>query len=124
MDAIVYIGVGFILGAAASAAFLVLLSGRFKLTAQEAVQQAHESFLQRAEETFKKHRSEGAHDLESRRKAIEEMVKPVQENLKALSGAVEQIKGTDKELREDLKSLGRETAKLVGALRDPSAQGA
>src|SRR5690606_29915037 len=32
-------------------------------------------------------------------------------------------KGTDQALREDLKHLSRETARLAGALRDPAAQG-
>ncbi len=100
------------------------MENQFKLTAQEAVQQAHESFLQRAEETFKKHQADGAHDLDKRSKAIDDLVKPVHKQLEALGGVIQQVKGTDKELREDLKNLSKETARLVGALRDPSAQGA
>jgi DNA recombination protein RmuC len=124
MDAIVYIGVGFILGAMASAAFLVFVSGKFKLTAQEAVQQAHESFLQRADETFKKHHADGAHDLDKRQRAIDELVKPVHKQLEGLNRALEQSGGLQKAIRDDLQNLNKETAKLVGALRDPSAQGA
>lgn len=100
-----------------------VLDQRFKVTAQDALTHTHEQFLQLAQERLKNAQADGAHDLEIRQKAIEAMVSPVQEHLKALSGALEQVKGTDHALREDLKSLSRETAKLVGALRDPSAQG-
>lgn len=99
------------------------MEGQFKLTAQEAVQQAHESFLKLAEARLKDAQKDGAHDLEKRQKAIDDLVKPVHQNLEALGKALEQVKGTDKALREDLQSLNRETAKLVGAMRDPAAQG-
>ena len=131
IEALAFILTGFLLGAAAAyfimrgrgAGLSSSMENQFKLTAQEAVSQAHEAFLQRAEETFKKHHADGAHELDKRAHAINELMKPVQENLKAMSGALEQVKGTDQALREDLKHLSRETAKLVGALRDPSAQG-
>jgi len=99
------------------------LDMRFKASAQEALQKSNEQFLQLAQERLKGAQADGAHDLEKRQKAIDEMVKPVHENLKSMSAALEQVRGTDKALREDLNSLNRETAKLVGALRDPSAQG-
>jgi DNA recombination protein RmuC len=51
------------------------------------------------------------------------MVKPVKEHLEKLNSTVEQIKGTDKELRIDLQNLHRETAKLAGAMHNPAAQG-
>ncbi len=99
------------------------LDMRFKASAQEAMQNNNKQFLLLAKESLKGAQADGAHDLEKRQKAIDEMVKPVHENLKSMSAALEQVKGTDKALREDLNSLNRETAKLVGALRDPSAQG-
>ncbi len=99
------------------------LDNRFKATAQEALQKSSEQFLQLAQEKFKNAQNEGAHDLEKRQKAIDEMVRPMQEHLKSLSGALEQVKGTDQNLRDEVKNLNRETARLVGALRDPSAQG-
>lgn len=122
-EAIVFIGIGFILGVGAAAAYLMKIGGQFKLSAHEAVQQAHEAFLQRAEETFKKHSADGAHDLDKRHKAIEAMVKPVHEKLEGLGKAVEQSTGTQKAIREDLLNLNRETAKLAGALRNPAARG-
>lgn len=99
------------------------LDNRFKATAAEALQKSSEQFLQLAETRLKDAQKDNAHDLEKRQQAIHEQLKPVHENLKALSGALEQVKGTDNALREDMKMLSRETSRLVGALRDPAAQG-
>ena len=99
------------------------MNDRFKVSAQEALKTAHESFLSMAAENFKKARADGAHDLDTRKKAIDDMVKPVADNLKAMNMALQQVKGTDQALRHDLQTLNRETARLVGALRDPAAQG-
>jgi DNA recombination protein RmuC len=95
----------------------------FAVTAQEALQKSNEQFLQLAQEKLKTAQVEGSHDLEKRQKAINEMVVPVKEHLEKLGSAVEQIKGTDKALREDLLNLQKETSKLAGAMRDPTAQG-
>jgi DNA recombination protein RmuC len=99
------------------------LDHRFKATAQDALKQSNEQFLQLAQERLKAAQADGSHDLDKRQKAIDELLKPMSENLKALSGAIEQVKGTDRELKADMQQLSRETARLVGALRDPSAQG-
>jgi len=99
------------------------LDARFKATAQEALQQSNQQFLQLAQEKLSAAHKDSAHDLEKRQKAIDELMKPVKENLQTMAATLEQVKGTDEALRNDLKSLSRETAKLVGALRDPAAQG-
>lgn len=99
------------------------MGNAFSLTAQEVLKKSSEQFLQLAQEKLKQANSDGKYDLEKRQTAIGEMVKPIHKQLEALSGALEQVKGTDKALRDDLQSLSKETAKLVGALRDPSAQG-
>lgn len=99
------------------------MDNHFKVSAQEALKSAHQSFLELAQEKLGAAHKDSAHDLEKRQKAIETLITPVQEHLKILSAAVEQAKGTDEALRSDLKNLSSETAKLVGALRDPSAQG-
>jgi DNA recombination protein RmuC len=114
---------GFIAGAGVATIFAQMRSAHFKLVAQDAVKNAHEIFLQMARENFEKTQKDGAHDLDKRHKAIDDLVKPVQKHLESLGSAIEQVKGTDQALREDLRSLNRETAKLVGALRDPAAQG-
>ncbi|MCM2344012.1 MAG: DNA recombination protein RmuC [Alphaproteobacteria bacterium] len=99
------------------------LDGLFARTAQEALQRSNEQFLQLAQEKLKQAQNDGSYDLEKRQKAISDLVKPVDEHLRTLSAAVEQLKGTDKAIRDDLQSLHRETAKLSGALRSPTAQG-
>lgn len=99
----------------------------FSLAAQQALDKTSEQFLQRfgelAQEKLKNAKADSVHDLEKRQLAIHELIKPIQKQLETLGSTVEQIKGTDKALREDLHNLSRETARLVGALKDPAAQG-
>lgn len=99
------------------------LDARFKVTAQEALSQTTERFMQLAQEKLQHAQKDSAHDLDKRQRAIDEMIKPVHKNLEDLGKALEQVKGTDQALRADLQTLNRETARLVGALRDPAAQG-
>lgn len=99
------------------------LDGLFARTAQEALRNSSEQFLQLAQEKLKQAQADGSHDLDKRHKAIEQLVKPVGDHLQQLNAAVEQLKGTDTAIREDLLNLHRETAKLSGALRSPTAQG-
>ncbi len=95
----------------------------FKLLAQDVLKESQQQFLVLAGEKLKAAQSDGAHDLEKRQIAISEIIKPLRTHLETLGSTVEQIKGTDLALREDLKNLTRETARLSGALRDPTAQG-
>ena len=99
------------------------LDHRFKATAAEALQKSNEQFLQLAQERLKAAQADSAHDLEKRQNSISEMIKPVHKNLEEMSKALEQVKGTDQSLRAEMQTLNRETARLVGALRDPAAQG-
>lgn len=95
----------------------------FVATAQQALDRNSEQFMRMAAEKLSAAHKDGAHDLEKRQLAIHELLKPVQKQLETLGSTVEQIKGTDQTLREELKGLTRETARLAGALRDPAAQG-
>lgn len=99
------------------------MEGAFALAAQQALERNSEHFMRLAQEKLKNAQADGAHDLEKRQLAINELLKPVQKQLETLGSTVEQIKGTDQALREDLKHLSRETARLAGVLRDPAAQG-
>ncbi len=99
------------------------LDNRFKATAAEALHKNNEQFLQLAKESLKAAQKDSAHDLEKRQNSIAEMIKPVHKNLEDMAKALEQVKGTDTALREEMQTLNRETARLVGALRDPAAQG-
>ena len=96
------------------------LDGLFARTAQEALKNSGEQFLQLAQEKLKQAQSDGSHDLDKRHKAIQEMVKPVDEHLQKLQAAVEQLKGTDKAIRDDLLNLNRET---FGCVAQPDRAG-
>ncbi len=99
------------------------MEGHFQGLAQAALKSNAESFLTIAQEKLKQAQSDGAHDLDKRSEAISQMVKPVEKYLEQLKGAVDQINGTDKLIRDDLRNLQSETAKLTGALKNPAAQG-
>ncbi len=99
------------------------LDHRFKATAAAALQASNEQFLQLAQERMRSAQKDASHDLEKRQNSIAEMMKPVHKNLEDMAKALEQVKGTDLSLREQMQTLNRETARLVGALRDPAAQG-
>ena len=95
----------------------------FRLLAQEALEGIQANFLVLAHEKLKAAQNDGANDLEKRHIAFTEIVKPLQKHLETLGTTVEHIKATDQTVRDELKMLTRETAKLSGALRDPTAQG-
>lgn len=95
----------------------------FAALAGKVLESNSKNFLELAQEKLKAAQAEGAHDLDKRSQAIEQMVKPVHEHLQKLGGAVEQLHGTKKAIQDDLRNLSRETSKLVGALRNPAAQG-
>lgn len=99
------------------------MDDHFQGLARAALQSNAESFLMLAQEKLKQAQASGAHDLDKRSEAIAQMVKPVEKHLELLKGAVDQLHGTDKAIRDDLKSLQSETARLTGALKNPAAQG-
>jgi DNA recombination protein RmuC len=99
------------------------LGDHFKALAQSALQSNNEQFLSLAGERLKAQAAQGANDLDKRTVEIEKLVKPIEKELVRLNTLSEQMQGTDKALRENLLSLQRETSKLTGVLRNPSAQG-
>lgn len=99
------------------------LGDHFRALAQSALQSNNEQFLTLAGERFKAAQERGASDLDKRTVEIEKLVKPIEKELMRLNTLSEQMQGTDKAIRNDLLSLQRETSKLSGVLRNPSAQG-
>ena len=99
------------------------LGDHFAALAQAALKSNTESFLTLAQERLKAAQKDGAHDLERRSLEIEKMVKPVEQHLHRMTNMVEELKATDKTIRNDLQYLHKETSKLTAALRNPSAQG-
>lgn len=130
MDATIYTALGFVIGAFVSAAFFVWFGGRFKLTAHEAVQSAHEAFLNLAEQRLREAHKDGAHDLEKRQKAVADMVDPIGKSLKDMESKIENLgkagAGLESQLKnfaQDQRLLRQETQNLVSALRNPAARG-
>lgn len=151
MDAIVYAVAGFVCGAVAvgwrllivekhnaelkaqagmAGAAITQMETQFKVSAQEAIKGAHESFLQLARENFKQSQSEGNHDLEKRQKAISELVDPIGKTLKEMELKIETLgkagTGLETQLRtfSDIQNrLRDETSNLVRALRNPGQGG-
>ncbi|MCF7676344.1 MAG: DNA recombination protein RmuC [Akkermansiaceae bacterium] len=112
----------------------VKLADTFKALSSDALKASSEQFLHLAKSTLSAHTEEARGDIDKRRTAIENLVKPMAESLgqfQARLGEIEKHR-TDAyaELRTQIRSLGegqlglqRETAALVKALRQPSGRG-
>jgi len=99
------------------------MADHFKVMSADALDASHETFLKIAQERFKLWEQTNKGDLEKRQTAIHDMIAPVQKQLEILGGAVEQLKGTDHLIREDLKALSQNTLKLAGAMNNPAMRG-
>ena len=110
------------------------LSDTFKALSADALKSSAEPFLHLAKSSLRAHTEEAKGDLEKRKMAIENLVKPVAESLgkfesrigdieKAREGAYVELKTQVKSLAEGQLGLQRETAQLVKALRQPTGRG-
>ena len=110
------------------------MEDRFAALASGVLQQNSESFLKLVSERFKTHELTATEDLEKRKTAIENLVKPLNEKLtvfdsrikeieKARNDAYGAIREQVRQLAEGQASLGTETRKLVQALRAPKTRG-
>lgn len=110
------------------------LSDAFKALSADALKVNNTSFLELAKENLEKFQAAARGDLETRQKAIDELVKPLRESLETVNkriGEVEQARtAAYASLTEQVKSLAgtqnqlqAETANLVKALRSPKARG-
>ncbi len=110
------------------------LSDVFKALSADALKSSTEQFYRMAKQTLQAQQDEAKGELEKRRVAIEQMVKPVTETLgkfegrigeieKAREGAYAELKTQVKAMAEAQTGLQRETAQLVKALRQPTGRG-
>ena len=106
----------------------------FQALASEALKSNNQSFLQLAKTSLERFQSEAKGDLESRQKAVENLVAPIKESLNKVDSQIQQIEkershayGALTEQVQSLigtqKALQAETGNLVKALRTPSVRG-
>lgn len=110
------------------------LANTFNQLSNEALSRNNNSFLKLAEENLKRFQSEAKADLSSREKAIEQLVKPIDEALKQTTRQIHDIEKERKESYGSLRTtidqmtksqqqLQLETQNLVQALRRPEVRG-
>lgn len=99
------------------------MADHFKVLSTEALSATNETFLQIAQERFRNWEQANKGDMDKRHNAIHDIISPVQKQLETLGGAVEQLKGTDTLIREDLRNLSQSTLKLAGAMNNPAMRG-
>lgn len=104
-----------------------VISRMFDSLAADALRKNNESFLQLAKESLGKDRAEAKGDLESRKQAIESILKPLGDHLHVLEktrsadyGSLEQLIKT---VQEGQVTLEKETRNLTNALRVPHIGG-
>lgn len=112
----------------------VKLSETFKSLSSEALRSNNQSFLELAKENLDKYMEGAKGDLEGRKKAIDELVKPLKESLTKVNVQISEVeknraaayaglKEQVRSLSETQSQLQSETANLVKALRSPIARG-
>jgi len=110
------------------------LGNAFKAMAADALDSNSMSFLRIAQESLKRFQSEAENDLESRQKAVADMVAPVRDSLNKVDAQIQQMEvargDAYGELRAQVQSLiatqkdlQSETGNLVRALRTPNVRG-
>ncbi|MCK4690259.1 MAG: DNA recombination protein RmuC, partial [Desulfuromonadales bacterium] len=106
----------------------------FRALSAEALAANNQSFLDLAKTALDGYRQQARGDLENRRQAIDQLVKPLQESLLKVDGKIQLLEqarsGAYARLDEQLKSLlnsqlklESETGNLVRALRTPAVRG-
>ncbi len=110
------------------------LADTFNKLSNEALSRNNDHFIKLAEENLKRHQSEAKAELQDKEKAIEQLVKPINEALQQTAKQIHEIEkerkesygqlhSTIKHLNEGQQNLHQETHNLVQALRRPEVRG-
>ncbi len=99
----------------------------FQALSAEALTRNSQSFLTLARTELAKHQAAAGAELETRRQAIEAMVKPIDQSLKDVRTYITEVEksraGAYQSLTDQVKALNAETGRLSQALRQPTARG-
>ncbi len=106
----------------------------FKAVANDVLNASSQQFLQLARKTFEGEQKDAILQLEQRKQAIENLVKPVRDTLEKYNASLQQIEKARSqaygsllaqitEMQKSQGDLRRETANLVTALRRPEVRG-
>lgn len=110
------------------------LTDTFAALSSDALRSNNQTFLDLAKERLEALQKEAGKDLETRRAAVEALVKPIEESLKKVDGELRELEkarlAAYASLTEQVKALAgsqerleSETGNLVKALRQPSVRG-
>lgn len=110
------------------------LQDTFKAMASDALRNSNEEFLRLAQQTLEKHIAQASGDLELRKKAVEDLVKPIGESLKLYQEKADALERERQTAYGGLSSLlqnvavtqeklKQETGNLVSALKQPGVRG-
>lgn len=110
------------------------LANTFNQLSDEALNRNNNQFLKLAEENLKRFQSEAKSDLGAKEKAIEQMLKPINETLESTRKQIHEIEKERKEtygslhttisqMTQNQQQLQQETHNLVQALRRPEVRG-
>lgn len=97
--------------------------GLFERVAGETLDRSTSRFLELATQSLAKQRSEGEAELDKRRRAVEELVKPIGETLRETRERLMRLDTQIVESREASRAVHDEAAKLVRALSRPDVRG-
>jgi len=110
------------------------LADTFNKLSNEALSRNNDHFIKLAEENLKRHQSEAKAELQDKEKAIEQLVKPINQALQQTAKQIHEIEkerkesygqlhSTIKHLNDGQQNLQQETHNLVQALRRPEVRG-
>ena len=110
------------------------LANQFSALSTAALERNNAQFLQLAEQQLKQQHTAGKTELESQKRDVKQLVKPVEEKLEQVSRVIREIEkeraeaygGLNRQLREVAETQQRlhsETSNLVTALRAPHVRG-
>ncbi|MCI5043643.1 MAG: DNA recombination protein RmuC [Aquisalinus sp.] len=103
----------------------------FQAIASRLLGSAHETFLERANETFEKHNAAARNSFENRQKAVDDLIKPMRETLVRYEAGLREMRDTQKKaqgalsgqieiLAKSASDVQTEAAKLASALKSGS----